>query len=127
MGLKRIVYGNIYYAVYKDFNTGRGIVSVQSLPQLPQWIKPLECEIVEHTLRKIRMIVYVNEVNEEDLRIIARGNTLIVYGRSSDKTYFCRLNLRFKPKRINYKYRNGVLTVDAYASFWSFLRRLFGL
>ncbi len=102
----------------------RGIVSVESQPLQPQWIKPLECEIVESSKRRARIIVYVEDLDPDNLRILKNKNTIIIYSSNGEQAYYCRIVLWFKPNRLIYRINNGILTIDAYGSPWSVLRRL---
>jgi len=101
-----------------------GIVSVESQPLLPQWIKPLECEIVEAGRSRARIIVYVDGVKPGCIRVFSHGDTIIVYSVDEEEAYYCRIPLWFKPRRVFHRVNNGVLTIDAYGSKWDLLKSL---
>ncbi len=97
---------------------------MESHPLQSQWIKPLECEIVESSKRRARIIVYVEDLDPNNLRILKNKNTIIVFSSDSEQAYYCRIILWFKPCKLIYRINNGILTIDAYGSLWNVLRRL---
>ncbi|WFO76118.1 hypothetical protein J4526_04600 [Desulfurococcaceae archaeon MEX13E-LK6-19] len=79
-----------------------------------QWTDVMPCEIVEKGFRKMRILVFTGPIEEDSLRIIVRSKKLHVYATSieNEKCMFCTIPIGFKPKEINYTYKNGVLTID---------------
>lgn len=100
-----------------------GIVSVESQPLQPQWIKPLEYEIVESSSRRARIIVYVENLSSNGVRILKNKNNIIVYSSEDEQVYYCRIILWFKPNRLIYRINNGILVIDVYGSIWDIFKR----
>lgn len=101
-----------YFNVLNAFNLHRGIVSMQPQGPTLQWTNVMPCEVVEKSLKRMRIIVFAEAIEEDSLRIIVKSKKLYVYAISDGKCLFCSIPIGFKPKKINYKYKNGVLTID---------------
>jgi len=78
------------------------------------YLKPFTYDIVVEKKRMARIIVFLEEYCDE-ITIRADGNKLYIIGCNGEEACCENLliNLWFKIRRINYKYRNGVLTIDA--------------
>lgn len=86
---------------------------MESPRQWIQWINVVPYEIVEKNYRKMKIIVFIGGIKESSLKIIAKTKRLYVYAKDpvDDRCLFCSITLGFKPKRLSYIYRNGVLTI----------------
>ncbi len=78
-----------------------------------KWVETLQYEIVEKKFNRARLIIYCNDVGEKDIHISYNGKKLTIYG-FSDYTHVYRLdvNLWFKIRKLNYRFKNGILTID---------------
>ncbi len=76
------------------------------------WLDVVPFEIVEKGFSKARIIVYIEDA-ADSFHVSFRGKDVYVYGMDGPKSYYARIKLWFKVKKIQYRVKNGVLTIDA--------------
>ncbi len=76
-------------------------------------VKPLTYDIVEEKWRSARILVYL-EGYVEEITIRTNKNKLyiIIVDRNSYQTYTFIIRLWFRIKNVDYRVKNGVMTID---------------
>ncbi len=78
-----------------------------------QIVKTLEYEVVERGFRSIKIIVFAEGISESTLEVFTRNKRIHIYAERDGAEVFCVINIGFSPKKLTYKYNNGVLTIEA--------------
>ena len=76
-----------------------------------KWFHYIPYEILEKKFNRAKIVVFLDGMDEENIRIIPRGKDLYIYGTSGSETFYARIRLWFKVKSYKRVVRNGVLTI----------------
>ncbi len=76
-----------------------------------RWLNIPPYEIVEKGFSRARILVFIEEI-ADNFRISYKGKEIYVYGFDDERTYYTRIKLWFKVKKVKYMVKNGILTID---------------
>lgn len=96
---------------------------MEGLSPIYKWTKPLSYDIVSRRFNKAKIIVFAEAFEENNYKVIAREKDLLIYGYDeiSNETYYLKIRLWFKIKKVDTILRNGILTVSVKGRrFWIF-------
>ena len=96
---------------------------MEGLSPIIRWTRTFPYEIVERRFRSAKILVFLDGFDGEKIHINSRDKSLYIYGYNEDDNEACYLKIRlwFKIKKINYRHKNGILTINASGKrFWLF-------
>jgi len=76
-----------------------------------KWVHYISYEILEKKFNKAKIIVFLDGIDEEYIRIIPRGKELYLYGTNGSETFYAKIRLWFRIKSCKHVVRNGILTI----------------
>jgi hypothetical protein len=85
---------------------------VTSLSPIFKWSSLLEYEFVEKRFNSARIIVYVENLDSESIRVSFKDKCILVYGYGETAAYFNRIKVWFKIRRLETSLKNGILTIS---------------
>ncbi|WP_244372365.1 hypothetical protein [Staphylothermus marinus] len=101
----------------------RRLVSVEGLSPIYKWTKPLSYDMVYRGFNKARIVVFAEALDENNYKVVAREKDLLIYGYDelSNETYYLKIKLWFKIKKVEKVLKNGILTLNVKGKrFWIF-------